>query len=38
MRISPMIVWAAELKEEDFIAAIKTDMEITHPNKTVHEA
>ena len=35
MRISPMIVWACDLKDLDFCKAIRSDTEITHPNKIV---
>lgn len=38
MRISPMIVWAAELQDEDFCKAIISDVELTHCNAVVHEA
>jgi ADP-ribosylglycohydrolase len=38
MRISPLIVWAADLSDENFCKAIRCDTEITHPNKVVQEA
>jgi len=33
-----MIVWASELKDEDFCKAIRSDTEMTHPNLVVQEA
>jgi len=38
MRISPMIVWASALEDEDFFAAIIADVELTHPNRLVQDA
>jgi ADP-ribosylglycohydrolase len=38
MRIAPMIVWASALEETEFHKAIIADVELTHPNRLVHEA
>lgn len=39
MRITPLAVWASGLESsEDLYKAVVTDVELTHPNKLVHQS
>lgn len=39
MRITPLAIWTSSLTDKlDVFNAIKSDVEITHPNKLVHAA
>ena len=37
MRSTPMAIWAANLQDEDFKRACKSDVELTHPNQTSND-
>ena len=38
MRITPLVVWASSLNDNDFYKAIKADVEFTHSNLLVINA
>ncbi len=34
MRITPLAVWGHKLSQHDLVEAVKSDAQLTHPNKT----
>ena len=34
MRITPLAVWGHKLSQHDLVEAVKSDGQLTHPNKT----